>query len=80
MQHKTVIILLIVIFTISILQRESFAPIISPDNTTSTSNQTVQPSESTNVQNNYWYVIIIIGAIIGIILIYFSMIRNSKSS
>lgn len=80
MQHKTVVILLIVIFTISILQRESFAPIISPDNTTSTSNQTVQPSESTNVQNNYWYVIIIIGAIIGIILIYFSMIRNSKSS
>jgi hypothetical protein len=79
MQHKPIVVLLIVIFTISISQRESFAPIISPDNTTSASNQTAHTSGSTILQNNFWYVAIIIGAIIGIILIYLSMIRNQKS-
>jgi magnesium-transporting ATPase (P-type) len=79
MQHKLIIVLLIVIFTISISQRESFAPIISPDNTTSTSNQTAHTSGSTILKNNFWYIAMIMGAIIAIILICLSMMRNQKS-
>ncbi|MDE1878504.1 MAG: hypothetical protein KGI07_08295, partial [Thaumarchaeota archaeon] len=63
MQHKLIVVLLIVIFAISISQRESFAPIVSSDNmSSSVSNHTAQPSESTISQNNFWYVVIIIGA------------------
>ena len=79
MQHKLVVVLLIVIFAISISQRESFAPIISPDNS-SISNTTAQTSGSIESQSNLWYVMIIVGIIIGVILIYFVMIRNQKPS
>ncbi|MDE1725525.1 MAG: hypothetical protein KGH76_06485 [Thaumarchaeota archaeon] len=81
MQHKLIVVLLIVIFTISISQRESFAPIISSDNMSdSINNQTAQTSGITTSQNNLWYVVIIIGVIIGVILIYFTMMHNQKSS
>ncbi|MDE1876745.1 MAG: hypothetical protein KGH86_07980 [Thaumarchaeota archaeon] len=79
MQHKLVVVLVIVIFAISISQRESFAPIISPDNT-SINSQTAQTSDAMTSQNNLWYAMIIVGVIIGVILIYFVMIYNQKTS
>lgn len=81
MQHKLVVVLLIVIFAISLSQRESFAPVIPSNNMSdSTSNQTAQTSGSLTSQNNLWYVMIIVGIIIGVILIYFVMIHNQKPS
>ncbi|NHH98516.1 hypothetical protein DYY66_1858 [Candidatus Nitrosotalea sp. FS] len=79
MQHKLVVVLIIVIFTIGVSQKESFAPIIFPDNS-SISNTTAQTSGSIASQSNLWYVMIIMGVIIGAILIYFVMIRNQKAS
>ncbi len=79
MQHKLVVVLLIVVFAISISQRESFAPVIPSENMSSNvSIQTTQTSGSIILQNNFWYVAIIIGAIISVILIYFTMTRNQK--
>ncbi|HZS72943.1 MAG TPA: hypothetical protein VFA69_00425 [Candidatus Nitrosotalea sp.] len=80
MQHKLVVISLIVIFAVSISQRESFAPIIPSSNASDiVSNQTTQTSGSMVPQNNLWYAMIIVGIIIGVILIYFIMIRNGRS-
>ena len=79
MQHKLVVALVIVIFAASISQRESFAPVIPSNNMSdSTSNQTAPTSGPLTSQNNLWYVMIIVGIIIGVILIYFVMIRNQK--
>ncbi|MDE1812691.1 MAG: hypothetical protein KGH85_07490 [Thaumarchaeota archaeon] len=80
MQHKLVVVLVIVIFAISISQRESFAPIISSDNTSSINSQIAQTSDAMTSQNNLWYAMIIVGVIIGVILIYFVMIYNQKTS
>ncbi len=80
MQHKLVVVLLIIIFAVSISQKESFAPIIPSNNTSDiVSNQTTQTPGLTTSQNNLWYVLIIVGIIIGVILIYFIMIRNERS-
>lgn len=80
MQHKLVMVLLIVIFIISISQKESFAPVIPSGNMSDNAGANgVQQPDSIILQSNLWYVMIIVGVIIGVILIYFVMIRNQKS-